>query len=43
MNDLEKSAESSFEKEIIHDEEDSFQLTNSQLKAVKELHDEVIS
>ena len=41
MDDLEQNAETSFEREVIHEEEDSFQLTSSQLKALKDLHDSV--
>ena len=41
MDDLEQNAETSFEREVIHEEEDSFQLTSSQLKALKDLHDGV--
>jgi hypothetical protein len=40
MEDLEKTAETSFEKEIIFEEE-SFQLSNTQLKLLKDWHDDV--
>ena len=43
LNDLERSPDTSFERNVVCEEEESFMLTTENLNALRDLHDQVQS
>ena len=43
LNDLERSPDTSFERNVVCEEEESFMLTTDNLNALRDLHDQVQS
>ena len=41
LNDLERSPDTSFERNVVCEEEESFMLTTENLNALRDLHDQV--